>query len=309
MDSVRLITGVTSPISHIRGAGRICKVINQSLLSMGVAPIQIVRMRDGTQIRVDLRSQTEWFAFYSRSYDDSNIALIIALLNRLRGNFLDVGGNIGMYAVRVAAKLPNANRTICFEPMPANVERIKQNVALNKLGNRVAIYELALSDREGKAELVLREDFEMGSETGNASIAISESADQSFKKIEIRTRRFDDLFRTTNLGYFPVAKVDIEGHEDFFLSGATEYLNRDRPIIFSEINNWFYKQRGTTSSDVFASKFPSGYQVALLQTGRSDCTLTACSMSDLAKLSKIETCVFFPEERRVDLDQSLRRLS
>lgn len=293
------------PITRIRGTYRLFRPINRAFLGLGVPPIRVAKMRDGTSMRIDLRSITEWWAFYSGSYDDAALGFIEDLLSRIGGDFLDVGGNIGMYAVRVAARLDPEQRAICFEPMPDNAERIRQNAELNSVSEQVDVHEIALSNEQGKATLVLREDFEQGSMTGNASIAISSEADQNFKRIEVETCRFDDLRRRDGLQELPVAKVDIEGHEDFFLSGAREYLRGERPIIITEINNWYYEQRGTTSSEVFSATIPDDYEAALFRSSGLKPTLSACRISELASLRRLETCVFFPPERKPVLDLAI----
>lgn len=294
------------PVSDMRGAGRICRKLNHAFLKAGVSPIQVTTMRDGTRMRLDLRAQTEWHSFYSGRYDDAAITLIHKLLERIEGDFLDVGGNIGMYAVRVANRLNAEQRAVCFEPMPDNVARIRENIELNGFARRVEVHEIALSDAEGEAELVLREDFEMGSGTGNASIAISEDADARFRKIRVPMRRFDDLLAEKAWwGAFPVVKVDIEGHEDFFLRGAAGWLHRDRPIVLTEINNWFYKKRGTTSSIVFGGSIPDNYELALLRTRGTTCSLEPCLIGDLADLRQIETCLIYPLERQADVQAAI----
>jgi FkbM family methyltransferase len=238
------------PLSGIRGAGRVCRLVNRGFLKAGVPPIQVARMHDGTRMRLDLRSQTEWFAFYSGRYDEVALGLIRKLLSRFDGDFLDIGGNIGMYCVRLAVGFESGRRCLCFEPMPANAHRIRENTQLNSVDDRVDVYQIALSDTDGETDLVLREDFEMGSATGNASIAISDDADGQFRKIRVLMRRFDSLLAERGEARIPVVKVDIEGHEDFFLRGASSWLYKERPIILAEINNWFYEKRGTTSSAV-----------------------------------------------------------
>lgn len=290
------------PLSNLRGAGRICRIINNSYLKHKHSPIRLVKMRDGTSINIDLRSGTEWYSFYSGSYDDAIIDLIVGILKKIDGNFLDVGGNIGMYSVRVAARLEQDRRSVCFEPMPNNVSRIQENAELNGVGERVIVNAFALSDQEGEAELVLREDFERGANTGNASIAISDEADQGFKKIRVQTSKFDDVRARTSFGSLPVAKVDIEGHEDFFLSGAKGYLAHDRPIILTEINNWYYKRRGTTSSAVFSRTLPADYQAVLFKKSGSAHILKKIQIEELAEFQGVETCIFYPEEKKFYLD-------
>lgn len=293
-----VFTGAVRPFSAVRGAGRLCRLVNLGFLEAGVPPIRTVRMRDGIRMRIDLRSLTEWYASYSGRYDDEVISLICRLLARRPGNFLDVGGNIGMYAVRVSAHLPPGMKTYCFEPMPSNARRIRENADANDLSERIELYRVALSDRSGTAELVLREDFERGASTGNASIAISPEADRSFQRMTVKLCRFDDVATEAGFGEIPVVKVDIEGHEDFFLKGALTRLARDRPVIITEINNWFYEKRGTTSSTVFAQCFPANYRAALLTTRRRKSGLSDISIEDLAALRKVQTCIFYPEEQR-----------
>lgn len=293
------------PFASIRGFGRVCRLANRGFLKGGAPPIQIARMHDGTRMWLDLRSHTEWSAYYSGRYDDASLGLIQRLLAKFGGDFLDVGGNIGMYSVRVAASLCPDQKVLCFEPMPTNVERIRQNAALNGVQERVVVYEMALSDTEGETDLVLREDFEMGSATGNASIAISEDADGNFRRIKVPLKRFDALIAEMGWTNISVVKVDIEGHEDFFLRGATAWLSRDRPIMLTEINNWFYQKRGTTTSKVFAASLPEGYEFALLRDGGAICELQPCKVEDLAGLGRVETCVIYPKERSDDVMRGL----
>ncbi len=301
----RAFSGVFRPMATIRGAGRLCRPINRWFLGNGISPIKTTNMRDGTRFLIDLRSQTEWYSFYSGSYDDVSIRLIQRILVSTGGDFLDVGGNIGMYAIRVAASLESSQCSICFEPEPHNVQRIRENIELNELGGRVHTYAFALSDKSGEADLILREDFAGGAETGNASVAISEEADRDLARTRVPCCRFDDIRASDMLGNLPVAKVDIEGHEDYFLAGAQQYLQQDRPIIFTEINNWFYEKRGTTSSAVFSKTMPAGYQALLLTVGKSACSLRESKIAELSGLQGIRTCIFCPDERRAVLSKVL----
>jgi FkbM family methyltransferase len=294
----------TRSMHGVRGIGRLSWLLNRGFLRMGASPIQVAQMRDGTRMRVDLRSQTEWYTFYSGRYDDEAILLIQRLLSKLGGDFLDVGANIGMYSVRVSAGLGSGRRSVCFEPMPDNAARVRENAWLNGLDGHVEVHPIALSDIEGETELVLREDFESGAATGNASVAISDDADQGFHKITVPMRRFDDVLSEKDGVTFKVAKVDIEGHEDFFLRGAAEWLHRDRPVILTEINNWFYEKRGTTSSAVLAPCLPKNYETALLRVHRTTCEIQPYPIADLAGLRRVETCLIYPAECRDYVHQS-----
>ena len=293
------------PFSRVRGMGRISKFFNRRFLMAGAPPVQVTIMRDGTRMQLDLRCHTEWFPYYTGRYDDAAIGLIRNLLARNEGDFLDVGGNVGMYAVRVAAGLPGGRRSVSFEPLQSNAARIRENARLNGVEDRVVVHEMALSDADGVAELVLRQDFDFGSETGNASIAISDEVDEGYTKVRVRMRRFDDVLAEMADARFQVAKVDIEGHEDFFLRGAKDWLHRERPIVLTEVNNWFFVQRGTTSSQVFSETLPETYVLAVLEERGGKSTLSAIGVQDLAAAGMIETCIMAPAERMQELHQCL----
>ena len=298
--------GAVRPLSRMRGMGRVCQFFNRQFLRAGASPIQVTKMVDGTRMRLDLRSRTEWYSFYSGRYDEDAIALIRKLITQIDGDFLDVGGNIGMYAVRVAAKLGDGRRSVSFEPMPDNAERIRENARLNSLQAKVEVHEIALSDTDGETELVLREDFALGSTTGNASITISAAADELFRKVGVRMRPFDDVLAEMCDSHFPIVKIDIEGHEDFFLRGAKSWLQRARPIILTEVNNWYFEQRGTTSSVVFSDVLPDSYAIRLLHEKGGSQKLQEIRIKDLATLGILETCILVPLERLAELDQAVR---
>lgn len=309
MDAIKkthgIVTTAIRPVSRVRGVGRICQKLNRAFLQAGVAPIQTAKMRDGTHMLVDLRSQTEWHSFYTGCYDDVVIDLIITLLSRLEGGFLDVGGNIGMYAVRVAARLGARRRVVCFEPMPQNANRIRENVALNQVSHSVEVYELALSDSEREDELVLREDFESGSGTGNASLWISDNADRGFQRIAVPVTTLDNFAKTMSLKDFPVMKVDIEGHEDCFLRGAGKWLQSQRPIIFTEINRWFFQQKGSQLSKAFRGCMPEGYCLARLCSNMFSRSLKYFSVTDLDKSQYVPTVILYPAEHDLVLREAI----
>jgi FkbM family methyltransferase len=262
-------------------------------------------MRDGSIMWVDIRSYTEWYALWSGQYDEASIRLLTKLLATLGGQFLDVGGNIGMYAVRVSRL--SGLKTICFEPMPRNAERIRQNAYSNGVEQDLEVLEIALSDHEGTADLVLREDFEAGSQTGNASIAISSEADGRFDQITVPVMCFDNFISARGDANFPVAKVDIEGHEDFFLRGAQQWLCRDRPVILTEINNWFYLKRGTTTSAVFRASLPADYRAVIVSNQFGKFSLEDIDLEELAEMQGLHNCLLYPPEKREKILASVRQ--
>jgi FkbM family methyltransferase len=300
-----VVAGFVRPFTSIRGAHRLCRAINTAFLDLGAPPVRVARAPDGARIVVDLRSATEWYTYYSGRYDEAEIELIKRLLSE-RGDFLDVGGNIGIYAVRVGRLLAQSGRRVyCFEPVPSNLQRIRQNVKLNQLDDVVSVYDVALSSVEGAVEIVLREDFESGAETGNASIAISPEADGAFRRINVRCLPFDLARQEYNIGKISVLKVDIEGHEDQFLLGARNLLNVDRPIIFSEVNVWYFEKRGVDIESTLGGALPAHYRRFRMVDGHGALE----PFERFSELHRFANVVFCPDDRIEELFAAMSRRS
>jgi FkbM family methyltransferase len=65
------------------------------------------------------------------------------------GLVLDIGANIGMFALYAAAKFPGA-KVWCFEPAPHCLERLRPNVS--RLGANARVFPIALGASDGVAE-------------------------------------------------------------------------------------------------------------------------------------------------------------
>jgi hypothetical protein len=121
------------------GVGRVARGMNRRLLSMGATPLRVARLATDAKLRVDLRSGGQWPIFYKRNADRFWIDLARSLLDDDK-LFLDIGANIGIYAVQVGAARRIPGQCHAFEPMPGNLARLRENVALNGLGDCVEVH-------------------------------------------------------------------------------------------------------------------------------------------------------------------------
>ena len=287
-------------LTKVRGGYRILKCINA--LNKAVGPVtRITNLKDGSRMKLDLRSGTEWPSYYSKSYDDPLVKFLIRVIQETGGEFLDIGANIGFYAVRVALGLSDTQNVRAFEPVGSKASRLRENINLNNLSN-VSVYEIALSDHNGSAEIVLREDFQGGSATGNASLAISNAADAGFNKVRIVTQRLDDFVEQQGIGTIGLIKIDVEGHEDLCFAGAAEVLARDFPIVFSEINNWYFNKRGVRSGTALRSSLPREYKAFKIRDFGNHLTFEKVSFDELSDLSGMHNVVFCPDFRMAQMN-------
>jgi FkbM family methyltransferase len=169
----------------------------------GKDDLSTFRLRNG-QI-VTLRSEVRFILneiYLDRVYDVPGVDL--ARCNSV----LDVGGNVGVFALYVASVAPKAS-VHCFEPDPKNFEMLEHNLKRNHV--RAKTYRLAVSTSSGTGHLRLK-----GS---SAEYSLGE-ADASTTPVDCVD--WDQVFRLTGVDRFDFVKMDIEGHERKILAACTD---------------------------------------------------------------------------------------
>jgi FkbM family methyltransferase len=137
---------------------------------------------------------------------------------------LDVGANRGIYTWRLARL---ARHVHAFEPQPELAARLRFAVP------EAEVHALALSDRDGEAEL--RIPLVAGvAYHGWGTIEPKNRLDavrcSDVRSIPVPLRRLDS-FGFDDIGFI---KIDVEGHEPEVLAGATETLRLCRPNLLIE---------------------------------------------------------------------------
>jgi FkbM family methyltransferase len=251
---------------EIRGRGRVAGFINKRFRARENVCVVVAPMRLNYEMLVDLRSATESYAYYTGDYDTNDLRAVRSLIQS-GWNVLDVGANIGFWTIPMALSLRGVGRLHAFEPVKANLKRLGENVLRNELSTTVQLHSVGLSDREEAVWISKRGDFGTGSSTGNAAIVI-DSDDDCFAREQIEIAPLDGrIFDSLGLGRLDFIKVDIEGHEDRFLAGASEVIRRYRPIIYMEINEPFYTRRGLDPTRIFGQWMNANCYKAALSKG------------------------------------------
>ncbi len=148
---------------------------------------------------------------------------------------LDVGANIGLYSLGLAALAPEG-RVYAFEPSPATFGHLRSNLEANGAAN-VEASNLAVSDTTGT---VVFHDFSFFSagtfSSDEASLLSSESyGSQTF---EAATTTVDEFVADRGLDRVDFVKVDVEGAELSVLAGAEKTLATYRPVTVLEFNTF-----------------------------------------------------------------------
>jgi len=280
-----------APPDH-EGLWALTRRVNTLLLRLGAGSVVEAKIKTGTVMLVDLSTQTQMGPYYSGTYDSLFMKAISVLFDR-DAAFLDVGANIGFYSVAVAhmLKLSRAKgRVYSYEPLEGNYERLVENLARNGLRDLSYTFRVGLSNYGRTELLVLREDFSHGSSTGNASMAISEAFDAGFAKTPIEVVALDAIWDSDMR--IDLIKVDIEGHEDLFLQGASETLCKHRPTILMEVNKPYFEARGIDFDRALRMFLPERYYAF-----RPSTTGGWAQIGSFRSCRRVDNVILVPEEK------------
>ena len=136
----------------------------------------------------------------------------------------DIGANVGYYSLMAAVVAGVSGHVYAFEPLPRNVDYLRKHVALNKLEDRISVFDVAVSDQTGEAA------FDLGASTSMGHL------DES-GEIKVKMARLDDLLTEGQVNPPDYMKVDVEGAEFDVLNGARELLAKHKPVIFLDTHN------------------------------------------------------------------------
>lgn len=143
---------------------------------------------------------------------------------------LDVGSNIGYYAVLAANKVGTTGRVIGCEPSPSVFGVLKQNVRRFEPGN-VEVFPWAVGAKSGNLQFYESEIPNWGSLFPNSTLLQTCTTTVTAKSVDEIVDGISE-FRPTAL------RMDVEGAELMVLEGAHQVLRNHKPCLFIEFHNF-----------------------------------------------------------------------
>jgi FkbM family methyltransferase len=140
--------------------------------------------------------------------------------------FIDIGASSGIYTVKAAKHVGNSGLVISIEPFPEVFNTLYKNIIRNNFTN-VRLRNLVVTDKTVEKTLW------MNSNSPNTFSIVSKR--ENSEGMSILGVSLDDLVKWENINRVDYIKIDAEGAEEAILSGATEIINKFRPIVQLEI--------------------------------------------------------------------------
>jgi len=144
---------------------------------------------------------------------------------------LDIGAYHGLYALETRELRPDL-AIFAFEPNEQELESLRGACA----DKDISIVAAAVSDRDG---------FLMFSTSGETSHVV-DTNDEHDHTVSVRAVTLDEWSRGSDLDV-SLMKVDVEGGEAAVLEGASELMERCRPVVLCEVLSRWAGQRVAAS--------------------------------------------------------------
>jgi FkbM family methyltransferase len=166
------------------------------------------------------------------NYEEKEIEALVKIVPK-KGNFLDIGANIGWHSL-IMAKLYKNLKVYSFEPIKKNYNFLLKNINCNFLKN-IKAYNFGFYSENKK---LLFYTYPEGG--GNSSIRnLSKQRNVKLQKADVKI--LDDFINDKKIKV-DFIKCDVEGAELFVFLGARKVLLEHKPTIFCEmLRKWCKK--------------------------------------------------------------------
>ncbi|MCA9909454.1 MAG: FkbM family methyltransferase [Anaerolineae bacterium] len=215
---------VRSPGRPVPGVTRLSRMLVRLL---PVSPA-VVTLPNGVRMLLDAGVDAQRELLFSGVYQP-------ALANVLRqyvgsGAYcLDIGANLGYFALDFARRAGAAGRVAAFEANPTLAEALAAQARLNGF-DHLRVHKRAVFETSGQALT-----FYISTHPGKSSLDAA-LAGTTTREITVETVAIDDFIQAQGWTRLPAIKCDVEGADAPALLGAQASILRYRPFIAFEFS-------------------------------------------------------------------------
>ncbi len=193
-------------------------------------------------LNLDIRDSIDREIYFTNRYEEEQIKLLLDNIKKYKiTRFVDVGANIGIYALTIAKNVSNI-KIDAFEPHKGAFERMEANIHQNGFSQIIQTHNLALSNENKEGYLLAGTRFGTY-QSGGASVS-------SEGEMKISQVCGDDLIKYTD--DIIAIKIDVEGFELSVLQGIENLIKNNKVFLQIEI---FDQELGETSKFLDAHNF------------------------------------------------------
>jgi FkbM family methyltransferase len=169
---------------------------------------------------------------------------------------VDVGANIGLHAVDMAAAVGPGGRVLCFEPVSHISDALRRTLLVNGYSERSEVHLKALSDETGTAELFVARHSPLSSlfppgQNGSAALV----------PVELTT--LDEVIPSG--GRVDAVKIDVEGAEPRVWRGMRRVRDENhRLAVIVEWSASHFARSGESPAHFLSEILTDGFDVSVI---------------------------------------------
>jgi FkbM family methyltransferase len=219
--------------SHVPGVHSVFREATRHLsrhmrdTGQNIRPVRV----GGVELLFDVTDFTMQGCYFSRvPYEPGATARVLAL--EPGQVFVDIGANSGYFTILAGARVGADGHVFAFEPNPVVHRRLSRHVDMNRMNDRVRVFDVAIADRDAddvNLFISCRTDNSGLSSLIPSVAALASGGLNRDVKVHVSTSRFDSWMRTALLPRIDLIKIDVEGAELSVLHGMRRTLERLRP--------------------------------------------------------------------------------
>jgi len=199
--------------------------------------------RYGVRVTLDLPEDIAYSGICSIGAYETGTTELLRYLFRPGDTFIDIGANIGWYSLHFG-RFVNEGQCHAFEPLPEAVCKLKRNITINLMHDRINVHPLALGSHKSRSTLYRFDD------SHHFLSSFSSLNREDARGVEVEIITLDDLFESGVIGCPDIIKVDVEGFELSVLDGAVRMLSSISPVWVFEMNEETSEAFGYSPADL-----------------------------------------------------------
>lgn len=162
---------------------------------------------------------------------------------------VDLGANIGYYALLEASIIGDKGKIYAIEPFPSNFELLQKNIELNPYENIIEPYNIAIGNKIGTEKLFVSKQHNL------CNMLASENSDF----VEVKTETLDNFVADKKLP--DLIRMDVEGFEYYILDDMKKTLQQCKSCkMFIEVHPFQMHEKGLDYKKPLKTLFDLGFK-------------------------------------------------
>ncbi len=191
---------------------------------------------------------------------------------------LEVGANVGYYALLETKLAGPSGRLYAIEPSPYNFETLKKNIAYNEIRNAY-LHQAAFGEKNSKTI------FYVYDKSNLSSFIKRDDMGMECTEVEVDVITLDDFLSNKEVDFI---RMDVEGYEKEILKGSEKALAEGRrpKYFFIEVHSELLHKKGSSAREIVEFLQSHGYEIRKSFWRGSDLCVT--SMEEQLMHPKLE---------------------